>query len=214
MLQSAWGNVEQADDEQEHEHNPDTGQYAPPRYNSKWDIKWKYVSETFYRLASGDESGEPNHQADAIVYYSGHGYPGFLARDGDEDWEHELHAGPGDNDPDNDLYYISNLGAGALDRCLLVMLVTCDSHTDPPGPKPSVLNAFMSLGAGCGIGSNAPVYDPWARSFSRIFWLYVCRDGATISAAFDDARWESESPLGVWHIEGASGETLRPGKYR
>jgi len=228
---------------QEQRHQVEGDLYPLPRYDAATvghdlggdpqDPNGAY-SSPYWRLSALDSEGEPNPNADAAFFYIGHGVPGALwtdqrvwTWDGDEPHTTKdiLDSGSGTNDPDNDVYYMGNMPAGSLNRCLVVMLVACWSAVDPDGEEvgdPSILQAFLDKGAGCGIGTLGEVSSPWANEFAEEFWEHACRNeggDVTILDAFDYARDNSGTPEGskwLWHYEANGGDSpfVRPGRYQ
>lgn len=189
------------------------GFYKAPGYACEYyDANYALALHTYNRLQGKNEEGATVTTRDALILCVGHGDPGRLYIQGPEKagWC-ELRSWGGANDEGRDLYYLPNASAGALNRCMLVLLVACWTAT-PEGDHPSVAAAFKSLGAGCTIGSNRHIEDEESHAFCDAFWLKAMGDGATAAVALNYAAEESDM-TDAWEIEGST-PPLRPARYK
>ncbi len=209
---------------QEQEHEPVGASYERPPYAPT--VLGHDPTPVYWRLSSVDSQGAPNHLADAIFWYLGHGEPGYLHTDQTTSGKDLIFSGTGTNDETNDIYYIGNMPGGSLDRCSVAVIFACSSAVAPGNGDPSVLGSLMAKGAKAGIGTFCTVYAPEIPKLTDRFWELACRDGLSIRAAFEQALTDTNTPY-AWFTDpqpppgqnplmpiGNDAWTLRPAYYQ
>ncbi len=195
----------------------DAHEYEAPPYAAV--VSQRPAAQTvFNRWVQGMED---EVAPDAVVVFYGHGY---ILPDDTHEWPenpppdpdppdfsqvglsaaanaHLLRGGRSadspQNDEENDIYYMCNLPAGALQHCRLVTLFACHSahHTaleedwddlaEDWGEDPStcgcLCHAALAKGAGCVIGFQHRCAYPYGWQWGKIFWRIANRDGYTVN---------------------------------
>ena len=152
----------------------------------------------------------------AVVYLRAHANPLVMSFDDDTLGQSDLHSGSGADDPENDIYYVSNIPK-LIDHVLFALVMGCRSAGDGQWDADSLPQAILDKGAESAMGFTGQITTTHGWVFAHEFFD-VTRYQVTVDYAADVAAelvWDTYEEYGgtdSWERRGSNVD-LRPARF-